>query len=58
MNAIYKSNLPLAKAKELYPDWYQKRIVEGKERGHWNRHEGIYYNWIEKMKEGAVVGHR
>lgn len=58
MNAIYKSNLPLAKAKELYPDWYQKRIVEGKERGHWNRHEGIYYNWIEKMRNGAVVGHR
>lgn len=58
MNAIYKSNLPLAKAKELYPDWYQKRIVDGKERGHWNRHEGIYYNWIEKVKKGAVVGHR
>lgn len=58
MNAIYKSNLSIAKAKELYPDWYQKRIVEGKERGHWNRHEGIYYNWIEKMRNGAVVGHR
>lgn len=58
MNAIYNSNLPLAKAKELYPEWYQKRIVEGKERGHWNRYEGIYYNWIEKMRNGAVVGHR
>lgn len=58
MNAIYKSNLPLEQAKELYPEWYQKRIVEGQSRGHWNRHKGIYYNWIEKMKEGAVVGHR
>ncbi len=58
MNEIYKSNLPLAKAKELYPKWYQNVIVEGKPKGHWNRHEGIYYNWIEKMKEGAVVGHR
>ena len=58
MNEIYKSNLPLEQAKELYPEWYQKRIVEGRSRGHWNRHEGIYYNWIEKMKEGAVVGHR
>lgn len=58
MNSIYKSKLTLAQAKELYPKWYQNRIVEGKERGHWNRHEGIYYNWIEKMKEGAVVGHR
>jgi DNA-binding phage protein len=58
MTAIYKSNLTLTQAKELYPKWYQKRIVEGQSRGHWNRHEGIYYNWIEKMKEGAVVGHR
>lgn len=55
---IYKSDLPLAKAKELYPDWYQKRVVEKQERGHWNRHEGIYYNWIEKCKQGAKVNHR
>lgn len=58
MNEIYKSNLPLEQAKKLYPEWYQRRIVEGKGRGHWNRHEGIYYNWIEKIKDGAVVGHR
>ena len=58
MNVIYKSDLPLSKAKELYPKWYQKRIVEGKERGHWNRHEGIYHNWIEKIMTGAELGHR
>lgn len=55
---IYKSNLSLTEAKKLYPEWYQRRIVEKKGRGHWNRHEGIYYNWIEKVREGAVVGHR
>ena len=58
MNEVYKSKLPLEQAKEQYPEWYQRRIVEGKPRGHWNRHEGIYYNWIEKMKAKAVVGHR
>lgn len=58
MNTIYKSNLPLEKARELYPKWYQKRIVDNEDRGHWNRYEGIYYNWIEKIKNGAVVGHR
>ena len=61
MNAIYKSKLSLKEAMKLYPKWYQSRIVEGKERGHWNRYEGIYYNWIEKIKDrenGAVVGHR
>ena len=58
MNVIYRSDLPLKKAKELYPEWYQRRVVEKKDRGHWNRNEGIYYNWIAKIKSGAVVGHR
>ena len=25
---VYKSNLTLAKAKEKYPNWYEKRIVK------------------------------
>lgn len=61
MNVIYKSNLPKEKAKELYPEWYQRRVVEGQPRGHYNRAEGIYYNWIEKIMDtdkGAEVGHR
>ena len=61
MNAIYKSKISLKEAMERYPKWYQNRIIEGKERGHWNRYDGIYYNWIEKVKDrekGAVVGHR
>lgn len=58
MSIIYKRELPLAKAKELYPEWYQRRVVEHQERGHYNRHEGIYYNWIEKVRQGAEVGHR
>ena len=55
---FYKSSCTLVQAKELYPEWYQKRIVEGKERGHYNRHKPIYFNWIEKILEGAVVGKR
>ena len=58
MDVIYKSNLSLAEAKVQYPKWYQRKIVEKKERGHWNRHKGIYFNWIEKMKKQTVVGHR
>ena len=55
---IYKSKLSLNDAKERYPKWYQRRIVEGKGRGHWTRHEGIYHNWIEKTKQGTRVGKR
>lgn len=58
IDALYKSKLTLEAAKERYPEWYQRRIVEGRDRGHWVRHPGIYYNWIEKVRDGAVVGKR
>lgn len=63
ITAIYKSKHTLEEAKKLYPKWYQRRIIEGKERGHWNRYKPIYYNWIEKILDvrkdkGAVVGKR
>lgn len=55
---FYKASRPLEQAKELYPEWYKKRIIEGKERGHYNRYKPIYFNWIEKILEGAEVGKR
>jgi hypothetical protein len=58
LNCIYRSSCTLEQAQEMYPEWYQKRIVEGKPRGHWKRYEPIYYNWIDKVLDGAVVGHR
>ena len=58
LTVIYKSNLPRQKAKELYPEWYRRRIEEGQPRGHWTRYQPIYYNWIEKVLSGAKVGHR
>ena len=59
MNEIYKSKISREEAEERYPEWYKKVIVDGKkEKGHWNRHQPIYYNWIEKIKAGATVGKR
>ena len=58
INKIYKSELTKKQAQELYPEWYQRIVVEKGERGHWNRHEGIYHNWIEKCYEGTKVNHR
>lgn len=55
---FYKTSCTLEQAADLYPKWYQQRIVEGKERGHYNRHQPIYFNWIEKILEGAEVGKR
>lgn len=58
LNCVYKSKYTLDEAKRLYPEWYQRRIEQGQERGCYNRHKPIYYNWIDKILKGAVVGKR
>lgn len=55
---FYKASCTLEEARELYPEWFQRRIVEGKPRGYYNRYKPIYFNWIEKILKGAVVGKR
>lgn len=62
---VYKSSLTLSKAKELYPEWYQERIVEKQPRGKWDyskqkghRGDEIYCWWLDRIKNEAVVGHR
>lgn len=55
----YKSELPLAKAKELYPEWYKERIEEGKERIRhpWAVNRALY-DWWRGQMYNAKVGHR
>ena len=48
----------MEEAKKLYPEWYKRRIENGKPRGHWTRHKGIYHNWKQKILDGAIVGTR
>lgn len=56
----YKSELPLAKAKELYPEWYKERIEEGKERIRhpWAVNRALYDWWRGQILFNAKVGHR
>ncbi len=58
IDKIYHSELRLAQAKELYPEWYQQRVIEKQPRGTWKRQAGIYFNWIDKVIAGGRVGHR
>ena len=61
INTVYKSDLTKAQAKELYPDWYRRRIENGEPKGTYQRYEGIYHNWIKKIMDpdtGAKVSHR
>lgn len=57
-NFTYKSELPLSKAKEKYPDWYERRVVKKQPKGTWTCKHDLYTWWLERLKAGATVGHR
>lgn len=54
----YKSELRLKKAKKLYPEWYQARIIEKRPCNTWVCSKDLYNWWIRKIKDGAEQGHR
>lgn len=53
-----KGKVTLKEAQTLWPDWYQRRIIEKQDRGHFTRHPGIYHNWKQKILKNAKVGTR
>ncbi len=53
----YKSDLSLENAKKLYPEWYQRRVVEKKPRGTWTCKRDLYDWWKRRLPE-VVQGHR
>lgn len=55
---VKKKSLTLAKAKELYPDWYERRIEKKEPKGVWHVSRNVYEWWRRKIFEGATVGHR
>ena len=55
---VKKKKLTLVKAKELYPDWYERRIEREEPKGSWHISRNVYDWWKEEIQKGAVVGHR
>lgn len=55
-----KSKISLEEAKEQFPEWYDRRIIQGEERRGWVCKEDLYNWWLRKIGEDeeAVVGHR
>lgn len=53
----YKSPNTLAEAKELYPEWYEKRIVQGTPKGHWVVKRDLY-DWWKRQVSKSKYGHR
>lgn len=56
-NLSYRSNLPLSVAKERYPEWYQRRIVEKQPKGSWRCKRDLY-DWWKRQSYKAEEGHR
>ena len=63
---VYRSKLTLEKAKEKYPEWYDRRIVKGdksikkwdysKQKGH--NGDELYNWWLRRIEAEAAVGGR
>lgn len=54
----YCSELSLEKAKQLYPEWYDRRIVRGEPKGRWHIKRDLYDWWKKKIFLDTKFGHR
>lgn len=54
-----ESLITLEDAKKRYPEWYEKRIVNGdKTKGHWTCKPDLYEWWKRQIRAGAALHHR
>lgn len=53
-----KKDLTLEKAKELYPEWYERRIVKKESAGVWHVSRSVYDWWKSEILKKGSVGHR
>ena len=59
IQGTYKTDLHLAEAKEKYPEWYEKVVVNGdKTPKPWPLNRAVYDWWLQEIIDGAVDGHR
>ncbi|KFI45299.1 hypothetical protein GA0061078_0091 [Bifidobacterium bohemicum] len=50
---------PLEEAKEKWPDWYRRRVVDGQEPDRWHVKRDLYDWWVRRlMREGMTYHHR
>lgn len=55
----YQPKLSLEEAKEKYPEWYDRKIVQGiSDKKTWNIKRDLYDWWKEKITVEASYGHR
>lgn len=55
---VHKSSLSLSEAKDKYPEWYEKRIIQKQPKGTWICKKDLYNWWKRKLKDEIKEGHR
>lgn len=53
-----REGVPMDIAREKWPEWYQKRIVQGVPRGSWRNKRDLYDWWKRRVVEEGTYGHR
>ena len=56
--SLLKDTISLDEAREKYPDWYERRIINGERRGCWTVKRDLYDWWLRKIETEIHVGHR
>ena len=46
---------PIDEAKEKWPGWYERRVVNGEEKKGYDTNRGAYESWLSRIKDEAVV---
>lgn len=54
----YRSKLTREQAEKKYPEWYEKRVVNGQQKGTWIVNRAVYDWWKKQIEAGAEDGHR
>jgi predicted transcriptional regulator len=46
---------PIAEAKERWPEWHERRVVQGEEKEGYDTNRGAYESWLSRIEDEAVV---
>lgn len=55
---LRRDRTPIAKAVEMWPEWYESRVVNGVPRMAWRNKRDLYDWWKRRVLESGRPGHR
>jgi hypothetical protein len=54
LNYLDNEPIPLEIAKKRWPNWYERRILNGEPRGYWKNSRALYDWWLKRIPVDAV----